>query len=128
MTIPTTDKQHKRALSRLLEKGVRAIGLGAAFLVAPSFLEPSPTTIAIAAGLPMGGWIAMGIGLVLLDFRFSVQNKARKLANLPRRDNSKLESLQQRHGPAVFSPENAATNQTFTRASGTAPGSEVTTK
>lgn len=118
------DRQHKRALTTLLEKGVAAIGLGAACLVAPSFLEPSPTTIAIAAGLRMGGWIAIGVGLVLLGVRFSVQNKARKLSSLPRRDNRQLESrparLDQQELP-VFNAEATAPAQSF--AIGAAPAS-----
>ena len=82
----TTDKQHKRALAVLLEKSVACIGIGAACLVAPSFLEPSPSAIAIQAGLRMGAWIAISVGVVLFCVRLSVQSKARKRASLPRRD------------------------------------------
>lgn len=88
----TIDKQHKRALAVLLEKSVAAIGIGAACLVAPSFMEPSPTTIAIASGLRMGGWIAIGVGLVLFCVRLSVQSKTRKRASLPRGDNRRQNS------------------------------------
>ena len=88
----TMDKQHKRALAVLLEKTVVCIGIGAACLVAPSFLEPSPTTVAIAAGLRMGGWIAIGVGVVLFCVRLSAQSKTRKRASLPRRDTSRQES------------------------------------
>lgn len=84
--IQTIDKQHKRALASLLEKAVAAVGIGAACHVIPALLEPSPTAIAIAAGLRMGGWIAIGVGVVLFCVRLSVQSKTRKRASLPRRD------------------------------------------
>ena len=83
-TDPKTDKKHRRALTALLEQGVAAIGLGAACLVAPSFLEPSSATASVAAVLRMTGWLSIGVGAVLLGLRFSVQSKARKLSSLPR--------------------------------------------
>ena len=107
------DKQHKRALSVLLEKSVAAIGLGAACLVAPSFLEPSPSANAIAAGLRMGGWIAIALGLVLLVVRLSVQSKARKRASLPRRDIARVELRQDSNDFPGFIVEKAATSQAF---------------
>lgn len=83
-TDPKTDNKHRRALAALLEKGVAAIGLGAACLVVPSFLEPSSATASVAAMLRMAGWISIGVGAALLGLRFSVQSKARKLSSLPR--------------------------------------------
>ncbi len=83
-TDPKTDNKHRRALAALLEKGVAAIGFGAACLVVPSFLEPSSATASVAAVLRMAGWLSAGVGLVLLGFRFSVQSKAKKLSALPR--------------------------------------------
>ena len=110
------DKQHKRALGVLLEKAVAAIGIGAACFVAPSLLEPSPAAVAIAAGLRMGGWIAIGVGVVLFCVRLSVQSKTRKRANLPRRDTSRDTSREEtRHDP----PESPAFN---VDASATSPG------
>ena len=84
MTKSKSDKQHQRALTVLLEQGVAAIGLGAACLVAPSFLEPSSATASVAAVLRMVGWLSFGVGAVLLGLRFSVQSKAKKLSALPR--------------------------------------------
>lgn len=114
------DKQHKRALTTLLEKGVASIGLGAACLVAPSLLEPSPTANSIAAGLRMGGWIALAVGIVLLCVRFSIQSKARKLSSLPRRDNSKFEPGQEsgqdhqaRQAYPAFSEDNVGATSSF---------------
>ena len=116
------DKQHKRALAVLLEKAVAAIGIGAACLVAPSFLEPSPTAVAIAAGLRMGGWIAIGVGVVLFCVRLSVQSKTRKRANLPRRDTSREET---RHDPPEspgFNVDASATSPDFApRSSASSP-------
>lgn len=130
MTKATTDrqfndKQHKRALTALLEKGVACIGLGAACLVAPSFLEPSPTANSIAAGLRMGGWIAMAVGLVLLGVRFSVQSKARKLAGLARWDNSLHEPRHGRQDVPAFSADTARSTQGFAVGSAQAPAPEA---
>jgi hypothetical protein len=136
MTNATTDrsnndKQHKRALLMLLEKGVASIGLGAACLVAPSFLEPSPTANSIAAGLRMGGWIAIAVGLVLLGVRFSVQSKARKLSSLPRRDNGRLESHQDRPDQdghtelPVFGSDAGTATQSFAMGSSQMPVAET---
>ncbi len=120
--IQTIDKQHKRALSVLLEKTVAAIGIGAACLVAPSFLEPSPTAIAIASGLRMGGWIAIGVGVVLFCVRLSVQSKTRKRASLPRRDTSRQEVRQEQPEFPGFNAETPATGPRFAlRSSGAAP-------
>ena len=83
-TDPKPDNKHRRALTALLEQGVAAVGLGAACLVAPSFLEPSSATASVAAVLRMAGWISIGVGAVLLGLRFSVQSKARMLSSLPR--------------------------------------------
>jgi hypothetical protein len=76
--------------------------------VAPSFLEPSPNANAIASGLRMGGWIAIGVGLVILIVRLSVQSKARKRASLPRRDTSRLDARHASPENALFSAESAA--------------------
>jgi hypothetical protein len=102
------DKHHKRALALMLEKGVAAIGLGAASLVVPAFLEPSPNANAIASAFRMGGWIAVGVGLVLLIVRFSVQSKARKRANLPRRDAARVDSHHASQESARFGAKAAA--------------------
>ena len=101
----------------LLEKGVACIGVGAACLVAPSFLEPSPTANSIAAGLRMGGWIALAVGLVLLGLRFSVQSKARKLANLPRKDNTKLDPSRERQDFPAITADVTGTTPGFTMGS-----------
>ena len=116
------DKQHKRALAGLLEKAVAAIGIGAACLVAPSFLEPSPTAVAIAAGLRMGGWIAIGVGVVLLCVRLSVQSKTRKRANLPRRDTSRVETHHDQPESPGFNLDASATSPGFAlRSSASSP-------
>ena len=122
------DKQHKRALAVLLEKSVAAIGLGAACLVAPSFLEPSATANAIAAGLRMVGWIAIGVGLVLWVVRLSVQSKARKRASLPRRDAAQLALRQHPQDFPGFSVEEAAAAQGLAMHSSATSSPEGNTK
>ncbi len=123
MTESNTDRQHQRALLTLLQKGIAAIGLGAALMVAPSFLEPSSTTASVAAVLRMSGWLAMGVGLVLLGIRFSVQCKAEKLAAIPRGDFSKGASRQRRH---VIAAEASTLHQGFPIATGPATALEAT--
>ena len=128
----TMDKQHKRALAVLLEKSVAAIGIGAACLVAPSFLEPSPTTVAIAAGLRMGGWIAVGVGVMLFCVRLSVQSKARQRASLPRRDTSRQESSDNHHDGQPefpgFNVDASATAPGLARRSSAAPSPDASAK
>ena len=126
----TMDTQHKRALAVLLEKSVAAIGIGAACLVAPSFLEPSPTTVAIAAALRMGGWIAIGVGVVVFCVRLSAQSKTRQRASLPRRDTSRQESSDNHHdGQPEFPGFNVdATAPGLARRSSAAPSPDASAK
>lgn len=117
MTESNTDRQHQRALVTLLQKGTAAIGLGAALMVAPSFLEPSSATASVAAALRISGWLTMGVGLLLLGIRFSVQSKAEKLATIPLGDFSKDASRQRRH---VIAAEASTLHQGFPIATGPA--------
>lgn len=117
-TDPKTDNKHQRALAALLEQGVAAIGLGAACLVAPSFLEPSSATASVAAVLRMAGWLSAGVGFVLLGFRFSVQSKAKKLLALPRGVPSTAEAP---HGRRAIGTEGSLAERGFPIASGPAP-------
>jgi len=87
-----TDKRHERALSNLLEKGIAAAGLGIVLLMAPTLLDSLPALRGLAAGLRIPGWLALGIGVVLLGIRLSVQSKAKKLAAMRRSATSKADS------------------------------------
>ena len=78
-----TNKRQKRALNTLLEKGVIATGIGVAFLIAPIFLNTSPVLKSVAAGLRLPGWLALGIGLVLLGIHFALKSKAERTIALP---------------------------------------------
>ena len=49
--------------------------IGAAFLLGPTFFGNSPTLKPVAAGLRTPGWIALGIGLVLLAIHFVVKRR-----------------------------------------------------
>lgn len=122
MTKSNTDRRHQRALAALLEKGVAAIGFGAACLVAPSFLEPSSATAAVAAVLRMTGWLCLGVGVALLGFRFCVQSKAKQLSALPR---SKASASAALHGHGVPGTEASPTGRGFPVAPGPAPTLET---
>lgn len=121
-TDPKSDNKHQRALASLLEKGVAAIGLGAACLVAPSFLEPSAAAASVAAVLRMAGWLSIGVGAVLLGFRFAVQSKAKKLAALPRGAPRAAEAWQ---GRRTVVTETFVSGRGFPIASSTAPTLET---
>jgi restriction system protein len=69
------NRQTKRARSRLFEKGLLAALIGAAFLLGPAFFGNSPTLKPVAAGLRTPGWIALGIGLVLLAIYFVLKRR-----------------------------------------------------
>lgn len=118
-----TDKKHQRALAALLEQGVAAIGLGAACLVAPSFLEPSSATASVATVLRVAGWLSTGVGAVLLGFRFCVQSKAKKLSALPRGGSNMAEGP---HGRRAIGTQASHGARGFPIPSGPAPTLETT--
>ena len=122
MSNSNTDRQHQRALTALLGKGVAVIGFGAACLVAPSFLEPSSATASVAAVLRMTGWLCSGVGVALLGFRFCVQSKAKQLSALPRR---KASASAASYGHGVLGTEASPTGRGFPMASGPAPTLET---
>ena len=122
MSNSNTDRQHQRALTALLGKGVAVIGFGAACLVAPSFLEPSSATASVAAVLRMTGWLCSGVGVALLGFRFCVQSKAKQLSALPR---GKTSTAAASHGRGLLGPEASPTGRGFPMASDTAPTLET---
>lgn len=76
MTRSKTNKRKKRALDELLEKGAYVTALGIALLVAPLFLGASPMFKTLAGALRTPGWMALGLGLVLLGIRFALKDKA----------------------------------------------------
>lgn len=71
-----TNKWQKRARGDFLEKGASLTALGLALLVLPLFLGASPMLKPLAGALRIPGWIALGIGLVLLAIRFALKSKA----------------------------------------------------
>jgi hypothetical protein len=83
LTKSKKDKHHHRALSNLLEKGLAAAALGMACLAAPALLGPQSTLAGMATALRVPGFIVLGLGLVLLGIRFSIQSRAKKLAAMP---------------------------------------------
>ena len=83
MTSSKNNKRQKRALDKLLEKGMIATVMGVAFLMAPLFFGASPILKPIATGLRIPGWLALGIGLVLLAIHLALKSKAEKAIALP---------------------------------------------
>lgn len=79
-----TNKRQQRALSDLLGKGVLAILLGLAFLMAPLFLGKSPILKPLAMGLRTPGWLALGIGLVLLCLHCVLKSRTDETLRTPR--------------------------------------------
>lgn len=75
MTRSKTNKRHKRAQNTFLEKGILATGLGIAFLAAPLFFKSSVVLNAVAAGLRVPGWLALGVGLVMLGIHHASKTK-----------------------------------------------------
>ena len=85
MTKTRTNKQRVRALNTLLEKGILAICLGLALLVVPLFIKSSTILSAVAGGMRVPGWLAlgMGLGLVLLGIHAVTKLKIAASTALP---------------------------------------------
>lgn len=81
MTRSKTNKRQKRAPDTLLGKGILATGLGIAFLIAPLFLGASPLLKPLAGALRTPGWLALGIGLVLLGIHFALKGKTEQTSD-----------------------------------------------
>ena len=77
-----TSKRQKRALDTLFEKGIIAIVMGVAFLMALQFFGTSSILKPVATGLRLPGWLALGIGLVLLAVHFALKSKAERTSPL----------------------------------------------
>lgn len=83
MTKAKPTKRQKRALNTLLEKGVVAIGLGIVFLLAPLFFKSSAILGAVAGGLRVPGWLALGIGLALIGIHHVTKAKVAAATAFP---------------------------------------------
>ena len=77
-----TRKQKRSGLDELLEKGATLTAVGIGLLVVPLFLGASPMLRPLAGALRVPGWMALGIGLVLLGIRLLLKSKAKPAANL----------------------------------------------
>ena len=66
----------KSGLDELLEKGASVTAVGVGLLVVPMFLGASPMLTPLAGALRIPGWMALGIGLVLLGIRLLLKSKA----------------------------------------------------
>jgi restriction system protein len=73
-----SSKQNKRALGTLMEKGILASIIGLAFLIAPMFVGTSAVLKSIAPAFRTPGWIALGVGVVLLGLHFLMKSRADK--------------------------------------------------
>lgn len=72
------NKRQKRALYTLLEKGIVVTVVGVIFLIAPVFFGTSPILKPLATGLRLPGWLALGVGLVLLAVHFALKRKGER--------------------------------------------------
>jgi len=70
-----TSKRQQRALYTLLEKGIVVTVIGVIFLMTPVFFGTSPILKPLATGLRLPGWLALGIGLLLLVVHFALKRK-----------------------------------------------------
>ena len=77
-----TRKQKKSGVDELLEKGASLTAMGVGLLVVPLFLGVSPMLKPLAGALRVPGWMALGIGLVLLGIRFALKDKTEPLPSL----------------------------------------------
>ena len=57
----------------LLSAGASLISLGLIFLLLPAMLGTRPVMNAIGEGLRMPGWVALGVGVVLLALHWLVR-------------------------------------------------------
>ena len=83
MTKTKPTKRQKRALNTLLEKGVVATGLGVGLLAAPLFFGSSVILSAVAKGFRVPGWLALGVGLVLLGIHLATKAKLETATAFP---------------------------------------------
>lgn len=75
MARPKINKKQKHHLDSLLEKGVLSVAVGLMFLSTPLFFKSSFALAAIATGLRIPGWIAVGVGLVFIGLYFALKAK-----------------------------------------------------
>ena len=83
MTKAKPSKRQKRALNTLLEKGILASGLGIVFLATPLFLKSSGILSAVAGGLRVPGWLALGIGMALIGIHHVTKAKVEAATAFP---------------------------------------------
>lgn len=80
---PNTHKRGKKSgLDEMLEKGASLAAVGIGLLVVPLFLGVSPMLKPLAGALRIPGWMALGVGLVLLGIRFLLKSKTEPAASL----------------------------------------------
>ena len=84
MSRSKTDKRRNRALNTLFSKGILATTIGIAFLVVPKFFGSSAILKPLAAGLRIPGWLALGMGLVMLGIHQATMARVGANTELPR--------------------------------------------
>jgi hypothetical protein len=73
--LPKKKKRNTRSSGTLREKAVLLTGLGLVFLLVPLIFSNSPGSPAIQAGLFWPGWLALGMGLLLLAVDYGLKRK-----------------------------------------------------
>lgn len=75
-------RRQKSGLNELLEKGASLTAVGIGLLVVPLFLGASPMLKPLAGALRVPGWMAVGIGLILLGVRLLLKSKVEPVPSL----------------------------------------------
>lgn len=74
-------KRQGRALKTLFEKGVTAIAVGIALLIGSLYIGSSPIIKPLSFAVRSSGWIALGIGLLLLGIHVVLKGKTEQTSN-----------------------------------------------
>lgn len=69
---PSRARSRRSVLDTLLEKGIIACAIGLILLMAPHVLKSTPLVDAIVAALQAPGWVALGLGVLLIGLHLLV--------------------------------------------------------
>lgn len=76
-----TSKRQQRATRTLLEKSVTTIALGFVLLIGSRYMGSSPMIKPLMFAARSSGWIALGLGLVMLGLHFALKRKTEQTSN-----------------------------------------------
>ena len=81
MAKPRSNKRQQRALGILRDKGFAACAIGIGMLSIPMLLGKSPVLVFMGNALRIPGWVALGLGVVLLGIHHFAKTKLASAAN-----------------------------------------------